>query len=201
MGLGLVLQEVQPKRILVAEDKPVNQRVARHRLSRMGYHADMVGNRREALAALAIKHYDIVLMDVQMPAMDGFEATARRREERPDPAPRPWIIAVTANAMAGNRARCLAAGMDDCVSKPLTSRELAEALARVRATKTGNYAAVGGGALGARAGSGGSTPGQLSARRRQRAAVRSATSARALASSAVRAARWWRAMVARSSRL
>lgn len=90
-------------------------------MSRMGYHAEMVGNGREALAALASKHYDIVLRDVQMPEMDGFEATARRREERPDPATRPWIIAVMANARAGDRECCLAAGMDDYVSKPLTN--------------------------------------------------------------------------------
>lgn len=107
-------------------------------MSRVDDHADIMGNGREALAALAIRHYDIVLRDVQLPEMDGFEATARRREERPDPATRPWIIAVMANARAGDRECCLAAGMDDYVSKPLNSGELAEALARVRATKVGD---------------------------------------------------------------
>ncbi len=119
------------ERILVAEDNPVNQKVALHLLARLGYRADLAGNGLEVLEALARQPYDIVLMDVQMPEMDGLEATRRLRAE-PPPHGRPWIIALTANAMEGDREACAAAGMDDYVSKPMRSADLAAALARTR---------------------------------------------------------------------
>jgi PAS domain S-box-containing protein len=117
------------ERILVAEDNPVNQKVALHLLARLGYRADLAGNGLEVLDALARQPYDIVLMDVQMPEMDGLEATRRLRAE-PPPHGRPWIIALTANAMEGDREACADAGMDDYVSKPMRAADLAAALAR-----------------------------------------------------------------------
>ncbi len=119
------------ERILVAEDNPVNQKVALHLLSRLGYRADLAGNGLEVLDALARQPYDIILMDVQMPEMDGLEATRRLRAE-PPPHGRPWIIALTANAMEGDREACAAAGMDDYVSKPMRSADLAAAIARAQ---------------------------------------------------------------------
>ena len=115
-------------RILLAEDNPVNQRVVLHMLSHLGYHADLAGNGREALGALMRQHYDIVLMDVQMPEMDGREATARLRADRL--GPQPWVIALTANAMQGDREKCMDAGMDDYVSKPITLAALEEVVGR-----------------------------------------------------------------------
>jgi GAF domain-containing protein/CheY-like chemotaxis protein len=115
--------------ILVAEDNAVNQKVALRLLERMGYAADLAGNGLEAIAALERKRYDIVLMDVQMPELDGLEAT-RRIVARWSPAERPSIVAMTANAMDGDREMCLAAGMDDYISKPIRPAELEAALGR-----------------------------------------------------------------------
>ena len=115
-------------RLLVAEDNPVNQRVAVRMLERLGYHADVVANGAEAVQAVRDVPYSIVLMDCQMPEMDGFEATRAIRREFPDR--QIAIIAMTANAMAGDRERCLAAGMDDYVPKPIDRQELAAALRR-----------------------------------------------------------------------
>jgi CheY-like chemotaxis protein/HPt (histidine-containing phosphotransfer) domain-containing protein len=120
----------RPMRILVAEDNPTNQRLAALILKRIGYRADMVGNGVEVIEALARQHYDVVLMDVQMPEMDGLEATRRIHQQWPG-AERPHIIAVTANALPEERASCLAAGMDDYVSKPIRVDELVDALERV----------------------------------------------------------------------
>jgi PAS domain S-box-containing protein len=116
-------------RILLAEDNAVNQRVAILLLEKLGYRADVAADGREALQALERQQYDVVLMDVQMPEMDGLEATRNILERWPGPD-RPRIIAMTAGATEADREACLAAGMDDYVSKPIRTEELAEALAR-----------------------------------------------------------------------
>ncbi len=118
-----------PLRLLLAEDNLVNQKLAVRLLERMGYRADVATNGLEAISALERAPYDLVLMDVQMPELDGLEATRRIRERWPDDGP--WIAAMTANAMAEDRAACLAAGMDDYIAKPIRIDELAAALVRV----------------------------------------------------------------------
>ncbi len=116
-------------RILVAEDNRVNQKVAMRMLEHMGHRVDVVANGLEALAALRAMPYDMVLMDVQMPEMDGFEATRRIRDpETGISNPRIPIIAMTAHAMKGDRERCLDAGMDGYVSKPVEPAALREAI-------------------------------------------------------------------------
>ena len=118
-------------RILLVEDNPTNQRVALATLNRIGYQAEAVVNGREALAALARQPYDLILMDCQMPEMDGYEATrCIRGPGSPAANPALPIIAMTANALKGDRELCLAAGMDDYLTKPITPRSLAEMLAR-----------------------------------------------------------------------
>lgn len=114
--------------ILLAEDNEVNQRLALLVLEKLGYRADVAGNGVQAIAALRERRYDIVLMDVEMPELDGLEASRRIHAEWRDQ--RPWIIAMTANALQGDREKCLEAGMDDYLSKPIRSEELAAALAR-----------------------------------------------------------------------
>jgi two-component system, sensor histidine kinase and response regulator len=115
-------------RVLVAEDNAVNQRLASRMLEKRGHRVTVTANGLEAVEALANGNFDLILMDIQMPEMDGFEATAaiRTREER-DGTHIP-IIALTANAMKGDRERCLAAGMDGYLSKPIVPRELDELL-------------------------------------------------------------------------
>ncbi|HZP74429.1 MAG TPA: GAF domain-containing protein [Gaiellaceae bacterium] len=118
-------------RILLAEDNAVNQKVALRLLQRLGHGADVVWNGLEVLDALARQRYDVVLMDVQMPELDGLD-TSRRICERWPPETRPRIIAMTANALPEDREACRAAGMDDYVAKPIRPEELANALSRVR---------------------------------------------------------------------
>lgn len=116
--------------VLLAEDNTVNQKVALMMLSKLGFRADVAANGHEVLDALRRQSYEIILMDVQMPEMDGLEATQRIVAEYADADSRPWIIALTANAMQGDRERCLDAGMNDYVSKPLKTDALAKALTR-----------------------------------------------------------------------
>ncbi|HEY9695505.1 MAG TPA: response regulator [Oculatellaceae cyanobacterium] len=123
------LAEELPLRILLAEDNVVNQKVALHILKRMGYEADIANNGLEALAALRRQSYDVVLMDMQMPEMDGLTATRQICQEWSSEE-RPRIIAMTANAMQGDRELCLNAGMDDYVSKPIRVEVLIEALSK-----------------------------------------------------------------------
>ncbi len=118
------------ERLLLAEDNAVNQRVALAMLAKLGFRADVAADGKEVLAALERQRYDIVLMDVQMPEMDGLEATRRLRERWPQGEHRPWVIALTANAMQGDRELCVAAGMDDYMSKPIKAAELTAALER-----------------------------------------------------------------------
>lgn len=113
-------------KILLAEDDPVNRKVALLMLTKLGYHADVVSNGAEAVAALVQKHYDVVLMDVQMPKMDGLEATRAILDM--NLADRPRILAMTAYALEGDRERCLNAGMDGYISKPVQIEELKRAL-------------------------------------------------------------------------
>jgi|CXWL01.1.fsa_nt_gi PAS domain S-box-containing protein len=121
-----------PDRILLAEDNAVNQKVALHMLTKLGYRADVAANGLEVLAALQRQTYDVILMDMQMPEMDGLEATRRIIQTHPTRRQRPWIIALTANAMEGDREICLEVGMDDFLSKPIRREEMAAAIARAR---------------------------------------------------------------------
>jgi signal transduction histidine kinase/CheY-like chemotaxis protein len=119
-----------PLRILLAEDNVVNQKLALRLLQQMGYRADLASNGIEAVESIERQAYDVVLMDVQMPEMDGLEASRRITAKWPDGG-RPRIVAMTANAMAGDRELCLAAGMDDYITKPIRVEQLVEALLRV----------------------------------------------------------------------
>lgn len=115
--------------ILLAEDNPINQQVARRMLERLGYATDIVANGRAALEAVADRRYDIVLMDAQMPELDGISATQRIRALGPS-VHQPYIVALTANAMSGDRERYLAAGMDAYLSKPVRLEDLRSAIER-----------------------------------------------------------------------
>jgi signal transduction histidine kinase/CheY-like chemotaxis protein/HPt (histidine-containing phosphotransfer) domain-containing protein len=117
------LADTLPLRILLAEDLVVNQKVARLMLESMGYRADIASNGIELLESLRRQHYDVILMDLQMPEMDGLTATKLICQEW-TASNRPRIIAMTANAMRGDREQCLAAGMDDYLSKPIRLAEL-----------------------------------------------------------------------------
>jgi signal transduction histidine kinase/CheY-like chemotaxis protein/ligand-binding sensor domain-containing protein len=132
------LADRHPLRILVAEDNPVNQRVALRQLERLGYRADLAANGREALDACERSRYDVVLLDVSMPELDGLEVTRRVRALAPAASAPPegagarqlWIVAMTASALPDDRQRCLDAGMDDYISKPVGLESLALALQR-----------------------------------------------------------------------
>jgi CheY-like chemotaxis protein len=124
---GAALGIEHPLTILVAEDNPVNQRVAILILQRLGYRADLAANGCEALEAVQRQRYDLVLMDVQMPEMDGLQAT-REIRARFQAANRPRIVAMTANASTSDRDDCFAAGMDDFLTKPVRSADLRKAI-------------------------------------------------------------------------
>jgi CheY-like chemotaxis protein len=121
---------VRPLRVLLAEDNVVNQRVATRLLEADGHAVTVANHGGEALAALDRGTFDVVLMDVQMPEMDGFEATAGIRRREAEGARRTPIVAMTAHAMKGDRERCLAGGMDDYLSKPIQREELFRVLKR-----------------------------------------------------------------------
>ncbi len=116
--------------VLLAEDNPVNQEVARTFLTRLGLRVDIASNGAEVLALTEARRYDLILMDCQMPVMDSYQATAAIRQRQADASGRLPIIALTANAMEGERCKCLAAGMDDYLSKPYSRAQLETTLAR-----------------------------------------------------------------------
>ena len=130
------MAERHPLRILLAEDNVVNQKLAMRLLQQMGYRADLAGNGIEAIERIGQEPYDVVLMDVQMPEMDGLEASRRITSQWPA-GQRPRIVAMTANAMQGDREICLAAGMDDYITKPIRIDALVQALINVAARKPG----------------------------------------------------------------
>ena len=126
-AIDATLATRHPLRILLAEDNVVNQKLALRLLSQMGYRADVASNGIEAIQSVDRQPYDVVLMDVQMPEMDGLEASRRITAKSP-PGQCPRIVAMTANAMQGDREACLAAGMDDYVTKPIRVDALVTAL-------------------------------------------------------------------------
>ena len=130
-GLTRESATVDGRAVLLVEDNFLNQMVADGMLRLLGYTARCVVNGLEALQELRSFNYPIVLMDIHMPELDGFEATRRIRAELPIDR-QPYIIAVTANAMPGDAERCRAAGMDDYVSKPLSKEALRAALLRAK---------------------------------------------------------------------
>jgi CheY-like chemotaxis protein len=144
---GAVEEEVEPVtdgkrarsalRILLAEDNAMNQKVALRLLEQLGYRADVANNGREAIEALERQPYDVVLMDVQMPELDGLDATRRICEQWPEET-RPHIIAMTANALPEDREACFAAGMNDYVAKPIRAEELVAALKRAKPLRNGD---------------------------------------------------------------
>ncbi len=125
-SIPMIAQEL-PLRILLADDHLVNQKVGLQILQRMGYRADVASNGKEVLEALRRQPYDVILMDMQMPEMDGLEASRLICQEW-EAAAKPWIVAMTANAMRGDREECMAAGMDDYLSKPIEIDELVRVL-------------------------------------------------------------------------
>jgi CheY-like chemotaxis protein len=123
----------RPLRILVAEDNIINQKVIKKMLHKLGYRADVAANGLEVLAALDRQDYDVILMDIQMPEMDGLDAARKIRETRPT---WPKIIAITAFAMEGDKEKCIESGMDGYISKPVNLEEL-------RAILRSDFSAVG----------------------------------------------------------
>jgi CheY-like chemotaxis protein len=121
-----------PLRVLLAEDNPVNQQVARRLLEKIGHTVTVVSNGREGLHALEHQTFDLIVMDVQMPEMDGFQATAAIRQKEKQSNSRIPIIALTANAMSGDRELCLSAGMDGYVTKPVRSQDLVNEINRIQ---------------------------------------------------------------------
>ena len=129
-ALAEELPRLKSLRILLAEDGKANQKLAVGLLQRWGHTVTVAENGRAALHCWRAESFDVILMDLQMPEMDGFEATSRIREEESNTGRHVPIIAMTAHAMKGDRERCLAAGMDGYVAKPIRQQEVYEALAR-----------------------------------------------------------------------
>jgi PAS domain S-box-containing protein len=133
----LIKDQHVPLEVLLVEDHPVNQRLATKLLERWGHRVTVADNGLLGVEAMAARHFDVVLMDMMMPVMDGLEATRRiRANEQMIGAPRAPIIAMTANAMQGDRERCIEAGMDDYLAKPIKSQELQQLLVRYGAANT-----------------------------------------------------------------
>jgi len=136
-----------PLRVLLTDDNVINQKVALRLLQQLGYKADTANNGLEAVRAFERQPYDVILMDVQMPEMDGMEATRRIRERQREPVPHPHfqrpvvIIAMTANAMQGDREKCIAAGMDDYLPKPVRPEGL-QTMLELHGPKLANPAAA-----------------------------------------------------------
>jgi CheY-like chemotaxis protein len=135
-----------PLRLLLCDDNIINQKVALRLLQQMGYRADLVGNGKEALAALERTSYDLIFMDVMMPEMNGLEATSAIRERQKKPAEFPnykspmIIVAMTASAMQGDREKCLAAGMDDYLAKPVRLEDIRSIIERWGVVAGNNFA-------------------------------------------------------------
>jgi CheY-like chemotaxis protein len=127
----LVSPTCRPLRILLVEDNLVNQKLVTRMLEPQGHVVTVTENGRAALAALERGRFELVLMDVQMPEMDGFETTAAIRARERDTGEHVAVVAMTAHAMKGDRERCLAAGMDAYVAKPVDRREVLETIARL----------------------------------------------------------------------
>ncbi len=127
LAVAKLPEDQKPLKILLTEDIALNQKVALHMLAAYSYQADIANNGAEALAALKHKQYDLVLMDVQMPVMDGLEATRKIRSD-PSISHQPHIVAMTAHAMQGDREECLAVGMNDYIRKPIGKRDLLSVL-------------------------------------------------------------------------
>ncbi len=125
------LAQQLPLKILLVEDNLVNQKVALKILGRMGYSADIAENGVKAIASLQVSMYDVVFMDIQMPEMDGLTATKAIRQQYNSPNS-PYIIAMTANAMIGDREICIEAGMNDYISKPISIEKIGNALIQLR---------------------------------------------------------------------
>jgi CheY-like chemotaxis protein len=132
---GAFLPSETSLHILVAEDNLVNQKVAVAMLEKLGHRVTLARNGSEAVAKWAQRDFDLIFMDVQMPEMDGFEATQQIRSKETTGGLHIRIIAMTANAMSGDRERCVASGMDDYVSKPISRRSLEEAIERLQPSK------------------------------------------------------------------
>jgi len=123
--------EQKPLRILVAEDNPSNQKVILTMLRRLGYRPEAVADGREVLQILEIRPYDLILMDVKMPGMDGLAAARMIRKLQPKNGPK--IVAITAYGLDGDREKCLEAGMDDYIAKPVKLNELAKVVSKYQA--------------------------------------------------------------------
>ena len=123
--LTLSFAEEYPLSILIAEDNIINQKLIERILHKLGFHTDIAADGIQVLKAVKMKNYDVILMDVQMPIMDGYEATQVIRQMKID---QPYIIAMTANAMAKDRDECIQAGMNDYIAKPMRLAEIMKIL-------------------------------------------------------------------------